>query len=426
MEDTERKENMDEIENVESLSNNKEDEKVSERNNLVKYDNDFILSSNFNQLTSVQQDIFFSAVSFLCRDKTEHIVIPASVIKTRANLTDKKYKRSAYYKLLHGLEEVILKTVFTVHSDGKEWRGTLFDTFSIDDNTGDFEMYLNPHAAHFFFQIPGPFSQFELQAFMGLTSKYSKNLFRVLIAKYNGRWNPDPEELVNVFGLKNRSAVSTLTHRMQQYIDDIMQTGYFDYIKFKTVRDDARHGRPLKFVKFEFNTNPKKRNELRKLSRWWGEQQLSADEKSYIVQNPDRLESPQSDTNDESKDDEIELKCPICNAKYIKSYNPKRQKDFWGHIDYASSKCCYAKRTFDTIDDLKDFIQFEKEKENQKKYYRELKEKDPIAMAAQKAAAEQKVNREKMRQELLDGNEYGLEGISEDDIVLPEIFQKKS
>ena len=142
------------------------------KNNLVKYKNDFVLSANFNQLSSVQQDIFFSAVSFLCRDKAAHIVIPSNVIKVRANLTDKKYTRSAYYRLLHGLEEIILKTIFTVHSDGKEWKGSLFDTFAIDDNTGDFEMFLNPHAVHFFFQIPGPFSQFELQAFMGLKSKY--------------------------------------------------------------------------------------------------------------------------------------------------------------------------------------------------------------------------------------------------------------
>ena len=65
------------------------------KNNLVKYKNDFVLSANFNQLSSVQQDIFFSAVSFLCRDKAAHIVIPSNVNKVRANLTDKKYTRSA-------------------------------------------------------------------------------------------------------------------------------------------------------------------------------------------------------------------------------------------------------------------------------------------------------------------------------------------
>lgn len=43
----------------------------------------------------------------------------------------------------------------------------------------------------------------------------------MLIAKYNGRWNPDTNELIEVFGLKNKNALSTLTHRMPVYIEDI-------------------------------------------------------------------------------------------------------------------------------------------------------------------------------------------------------------
>lgn len=390
------------------------------KNNLVKYKNDFVLSANFNQLSSVQQDIFFSAVSFLCRDKAAHIVIPSNVIKVRANLTDKKYTRSVYYRLLHGLEEIILKTIFTVHSDGKEWKGSLFDTFAIDDNTGDFEMFLNPHAVHFFFQIPGPFSQFELQAFMGLKSKYSKNLFRMLIAKYNGRWNPDTNELIEVFGLKNKNALSTLTHRMPVYIEDIKKTGYFEYIDFKTVRDDSKHGRPLKSVNFRFNANVKKRNELRDLSRWWGEQKLSADEQSYIPKNAVDFAD---DNEDEVIGEKIEFRCPVCNAKYIRAYNPKLQKDFWGHIDYLHSDCCYAQKTFDTVDDLADFIRFEQQKEQQKERYKKISLQDPITLAAQKAAAEQITDRAQTKLELENGNT--LNGIDESEIHLPSIFMEK-
>ena len=392
------------------------------KNNLVKYDNDFILSSNCNQLSSAQQDIFFSAVSFLSRNKTEHIILPAAVIKKRANLVDKKYAKASYYKILHGLEEIILKTIFTVHCDGKEWKGTLFDTFAIDDKTGDFEMFLNPHAAHFFFQIPGPFSQFELQAFIGLNSKYAKNLFRVLIAKYNGRWNPEVEELINVFGLKNKTQLSMLTFRMPKYIDEILQTGYFEYIKYKTVRDDTKHGRPLKLINFEFNLNPKKKNELRQLSRWWGEQQLSDDEKSYICQSLNELDNQNPNAakpEDNSESNEVDLRCPICGSKYMKSYNPKQSKDFWGHFDYAHSDCYYAKKTFDTIEELKEFIASEKEKEAQKERFKKLQSKNPIAIAAKKAADEEKANREKTKEELLKGS--GLTNISEADIVLPSL-----
>lgn len=397
------------------------EEKVINKNNLVKYDNDFILSSNFNQLSSAQQDIFFSAVSFLSRNKKKHILLPSAEIKKRANLIDKKYSRASYYKLLHGLEEIILKTIFTVHCDGKEWKGTLFETFAIDDTTGDFEMFLNPHAAHFFFRIPGPFSQFELQAFIGLNSKYAKNLFRILIAKYNGRWNPDVEELIGVFGLKDKRAISMLTHRMPKYIDEIMKTEYFDYIRYKTVRDDTKHGRPLKSINFEFNPNPQKKDELRKLSRWWGEQQLSEDEKSYICQDPEELdvETQGSELEDNSESNEIDLKCPICGSKYIKSHNPKLNKDFWGHFDYSHSDCYYAKKTFDTIDELKKFIRDEKEKESQKERFKKLQSKNPIAMAALKAAGEEKANREETRKALLNGNETELTSIGESDLALP-------
>lgn len=97
----------------------------------------------------------------------------------------------------------------------------------------------------------------------------------------------------------------------------------------------------MKSVNFRFNANGKKRNELRDLSRWWGEQKLSADEQSYIPQNAVDFAD---DNEDEVIGEKIEFRCPVCNAKYIRAYNPKLQKDFWGHIDYLHSDCCYAQK----------------------------------------------------------------------------------
>ncbi len=423
------------------MANDVENELLKKaKNNLVKYDNDFVLSSNFNQLSSVQQDIFFSAVSFLCRDKTAHVVIPSSVIKARANLTDKKYTKSAYYNLLHGLEDVILKTFFTVHSEGKEWRGSLFDTFAIDDKTGDFEMFLNPHAANFFFQIPGPFSQFELQTLLGLKSKYAKNMFRMLLAHYNGRWNPSTEELISTFGLKNRGALSAFSHRIPKYVDDIKKTGYFSEIKHIVVRDDTKPGRPMTLIEFEFRMNPNKRNELSDLSRWWGNQKLSNTEKSYILPSQSTktessiIENKTAGTDitektkiSEPMDVMMEpgLKCPICGSKFKKSHNPKSGTDFWGHADYSHSDCCYAKKTFDTIDNLQEFVEFERKKEEQKEKYRKIMENNPIAIAAQRAANEQKANREETRKALSE-RDSDLVSISESDFIIPEIFNRHS
>lgn len=395
-------------------------EDKEEKNNLVKYDNDFVLSSNFNSLSSVQQDIFFSAVSFLCRDKTDHIVIPAAIIKARANLTDKKYTRTAYYTLLHGLEDIILKTIFTVHADGKEWKGSLFDTFAIDDESGDFEIFLNPHASHFFFSIPGPYSQFELQALLMLKSKYSKNLFRMLIAKYGGKWHPTAENLIEVFDLKNKRALSLMVHRLPKYIEDIKKTGYFENIKFSTVYDDKRQGRPLKSILFQFSGSQNKRNELRELSHWWGEQELSVEEQSYMLEGSqdnkptENIEESVNKTVNAREITDIDLKCPICGSMFKKSYNPKSGTDFWGHRDYAYSNCCYAKKTFDTVEDLKAFIEFEQKVESQKASYRALVAQNPIARAAKEAADEQKAYLAETRNAIR--RESGLQGIDESDI----------
>lgn len=376
---------------------NKNDENMP---NLVKYDNDFILTSRFNQLSSVQQDIFFSAVSFLCRNKATHVVIPASVIKERANLMDKNYTRDAYYALLHDLEDIILQTIFFAHFNGEEWKGSLFNTFAINDKTGDFKMFLNPNAAHYFFQIPGPFSRFELQAFMRLNSKYAKNLFRVLLAKYNGIWNPDSEELIATFGLKSKKQIPTLLHRMDKYIEEIKNTGYFTDITFTILRDNTRRGRPLKSVHFEFIFSLKKRAEIKDISRSWADKELSFAEKSY-TQEDDGLPQIGLEQKKNKETGEILPVCPYCGSQFIYSHNPKMNKNFIGHIDYETSKCKLGRKTFDSMNDLKAFLDVEKKKIAHNEVLKSFLAVNPIAQKAAKAEVEQKKDQELTKLKLM-------------------------
>lgn len=88
------------------------------------------------------------------------------------------------------------------------------------------------------------------------------------------------------------------------------------------------------------------------------------------------------------------------------------------------SDCCYAQKTFDTVDDLADFIRFEQQKEQQKERYKKISLQDPITLAAQKAAAEQITDRVQTKLELENGNT--LNGIDESEIHLPSIFMEKN
>ena len=297
---------------------------ADEKRDIVKYDNDFTLSTNFNRLSKVQQAIFFTGVSYLVKQRSTHVVISADDIKQKANLVGNAYTKKKYYEIIHGIEEIVLHTIFRVRAEGKEWRGVLFDTFALDDATGDFEMFLNPHASRYFFDIPGSFSLYELEAFLSLRSKFAQILFREFLARYAGSWTPSVADLVNCFKLDidnkgktrtekaTKTAVANFVGRLDKYIDDVRSTGYFINISY-TVNHKPGRGSPVESISFKFDRSNKKALELKGKKKWEPPKPVIEEkkhERQEFVTNGDG----HFVVNRTVEVEKIQKKCPICHA----------------------------------------------------------------------------------------------------------------
>lgn len=309
----------------------------ADEKSLVKYDNDFVLSTNFNRLSKIQQDIFFTGISFLVENKSTHVVLDARSIKRRAGLTNFGYTTKQYFDILHGLEDVILSTQFLVRSNGKEWRGVLFNTFAVDETTGDFEMFLNPHAAKYFFNIPGAFSLYELTVFLQLHSRFEQILFREFLAHYPNFWKLSYEDIINVFNLnlpdnnlkRTKQRVANFLNRLRStYLPHVEETGYFRNITVDIHRKHTR-GNPIDFITFSYERNEDKGRALQNPITHYSTRRRVYIKKKHSTPNFNTDGFGEVKVKLKESVELVPKLCPLCKAPLLQSFSKDNNKPYY-------------------------------------------------------------------------------------------------
>lgn len=291
---------------------------------LVKYDNKFNLT-NLNTLNQIEMDVFFACISQFTKTKQLEVAIPFDELRRMAFLDVKEVSYDKTLQRFESLGKKVVNMQFWIH-ENKVLKGMpLFILFTTDFIDGKMTIKMNPNFAHYFFDIPEKigFSQFELEPFIFLRSKYAKNLFRYLLQHFTGKWTVDFRKFKEIMGFPENTTTTIVKKTLERAIPEIIETRYFDDIEYDWTYSRKR-GHPVKDIIFTYKVNQYKAAERAG--------QTTIADYDYTTQTEPKTQI-EVDTSDPlrpvatEKTVEIERKCPYCELGNIISRTATGEKN---------------------------------------------------------------------------------------------------
>lgn len=190
-------------------------------NELVKYKND-MNALHFHGFSAVDLDMLMTLCSRM-RDKDEEVMeFDFEYLKSLM-----EYKAKDNDRFINDLDKMnnkLIKVTASFRTETKKIMFVLFPTFEIDTEKETLKVRVNPDFKYLLNEISGQFTLFELQEFVTLSGKYSKNLYRLLKQyRRTGTYRIDaeefqkrmdiPEELEKKYHMRNciKPAIEELT-----------------------------------------------------------------------------------------------------------------------------------------------------------------------------------------------------------------------
>ncbi len=290
-----------------------QDKLFNESREMVKYDNKFNLTS-LNLLTQVEMDVFFAVCAKLTKARELKIEIPFNELKRLTFLDQKKYSKPKILKNFRDLGQKILSMQFSVLDEDSVEVMTAFTFFKADLKTQTMQIELNPIFSNYFFNIPEKigFSQFELERFVFLKSKYSKNLFRFLLQNFTGSWTISFSEFSDLLGFPKSYSGGEIKRKIESIIPELEESGYFSDIMFDFTYKKTR-GAPFDHIIFNYKVNKNKAMQAATRQTTIMDYDYSEQEKEITTVNTD---DPLNVFAEKKVIKERE-KCPKCGADVI-------------------------------------------------------------------------------------------------------------
>lgn len=322
-----------------------------QKKEIVKYDNQFNFS-NFGTLKSVEQNVFMAILAKIYRKKETGVVISFDDLRQWSFLIQgKNYTKQECNKIFSNFSEKIFSILFKVEKeDGKLEFMPMFVKWTVSPTFETSVIELNPYFASYFFGIPEGkgFTQFFLDKFVIIKSKYAKTLFRMFHQNFSGKWIIGIDEYRKIMDFPKSYRSNNILVRTKKMLKEIEETGYFSNIELKHTTCLGK-GRAIKDLIFTYSLNRIKFIELKDLNNKLNYQTVK-EEKTKLNQkikyNKDGLPYM---TAEEEKYIE-EKKCPKCGSKVVKRQVTDKTKNTFGqwyekceNNDKNNQKCDYYK-----------------------------------------------------------------------------------
>ena len=168
-------------------------------NDLVKYHNQ-LNALEFKKFTAVDYDFLM----YLCAQLKDHgtNTMTFSLYEIR-QVTGYDYHapQAEFIARLRKMNKKLMEIQASVDEDGKGIDFVLFPTFITDPSSNTLTVDVNPRFKHILNELTANFTQFELQEFTELSSKYSKSLYRLLKQyRFTGEYHVKIAELRKLLG----------------------------------------------------------------------------------------------------------------------------------------------------------------------------------------------------------------------------------
>lgn len=316
--------------------------------NLVKYNNDFNIA-NLTDLNKVELDIFIAICSKFTKNKTDRIVLEYDEVRELSNLTLRKYSKLKFQNFMLSTQDKILKINFSVKSDEGFLQAPIFKMFFTPNGEERVIAELNDIFLNYLYDIPQKisFTQFELDCFLQLKSKYSKNLLRFFLQNYMGFWIEDFAKFKVKLGFPASQISSQLFRTLDKAILELEQLDIISNIKYE-IEKARTQGSPIKNIKFTYELSNKIKKELNQqainneIMQNFSPVTIQKTEQTVTYpENPDELVT--IDGKDASENNpaiygppitvttnivEAPRTCPVCNSPVLSRKDKKGKKYF--------------------------------------------------------------------------------------------------
>lgn len=147
-------------------------------NEIVKYNN-FMNSLSFGSLGGSELDLFMTICAKTKELGVQEVEFDFGEIRNLADLRNCD-SRDRFIKVVSSLNRKLINITGHIDNEDEEVFFTLFNELKTVKKEGILKVSVNPKYAFVLNELSANFTSFELQEFVNLKSKYTKNLYRLL------------------------------------------------------------------------------------------------------------------------------------------------------------------------------------------------------------------------------------------------------
>ena len=210
-------------------------------NEIVKYNN-YMNKLYFTKFKAVEYDLLMALCAKLRDKNTNIITLSFTDIKNIIQYT--KHTNENFVECLKSMNRKLMDIICEIEVDGKIIMFVLFPTFEINSNKQELTVCVNERFKFILNELIKNFTKFDLAEFIGLNSKYSKTLYRLLKQfKTTGRYE------VNLYDFRKKidcpesystkyvmdKVIKPSVHELQNYFSDLQCIVQYEHKRGKPV-----------------------------------------------------------------------------------------------------------------------------------------------------------------------------------------------
>lgn len=232
---------------------------MEQQREIVKYDNT-INSLKFKNFTQKDFDFFLAICSKVSEKGNVQVALSFQELRELTN-----YKETDRNRMSSDLDRMFQKLLRIVYRYEDEESITMFNLFSkykILKTRDELQVRVTEEFLPLLNNLESRFTRFELREIVGLTSKHSKTLYRIL-----KQWRTQGktqiftlEELKNYFDCNDNMEFKFFQRDILKVaIEEINTKGYFKNLQIIVNREERKRGKPIKNILFSFEKEETKK-----------------------------------------------------------------------------------------------------------------------------------------------------------------------
>ena len=220
-----------------------------EENNIVRYHND-LNSITFYKFGSIDFDLFMSICSRMADKGIAEIRIPFEELRNISGFNN-HWSEKKFISCLDSMNGKQLLSQGRIETDQYIDRFNIFRKMRIDKEQRFLYVQADEEYLYILNELKRNFTRFELQEFVGLDSKYSKTLYRLLKQyRTTGLYRVTLNEFKRLLSIPKSYSNKYISDKIIKPSMSALSK-YFNNLAYKVLYE-AKRGRPVKGYEFTF------------------------------------------------------------------------------------------------------------------------------------------------------------------------------